>query len=155
MKNNLNLSVPFFLLTILCLTNCTKVNTTFDNEQAPKDIQTAIIGSWQVAEKGVEIAMHDGHICPDPQNMPQNQVTYVVQWEKIASDEKRDFKKNGEYNSYLKSAMTCSGTYNLTFANILEWDTNCEKSTAKVEKVTASSMIIKQGSNYYKYQKLD
>ncbi len=155
MKNNIILSVSLLFTTILCLTSCTKANSHIDSEQTSQDIQTAIIGSWQFTEKGVEIAMHDGHICPDPQNMPQNQITYVVQWEKVASDERRDFKQNGTFNRYLKSVMICSGTYKVSDAGILEWDTNCDKAFAKVEKIFASSMTIRQGGNYFKYQKLD
>ena len=155
MKNNLLLSVSLVVSTILSLTSCSKVNSNIDSEQTSQDIQTAIVGSWQFTEKGIEVAMHDGHICLDPQNMAQDKVTYVVQWEKVASDERRDFKQNGAYNSYLKSAMTCSGTYTVSIASILEWETNCEKAFAKVEKVSASNLTIKQGANYFKYQKLD
>ena len=106
MKNNLLLSVSLVVSTILSLTSCSKVNSNTDSEQTSQDIQTAIVGSWQFTEKGIEVAMHDGHICTDPQNMAQDKVTYVVQWEKVASDERRDFKQNGAFNRFLKSVMT-------------------------------------------------
>ena len=155
MKNNLIVCISLLFSTILCLTSCTKENSAIDSQQKSQGIQTAIIGSWQITEKGFEIAMHEGHICPDPENMPQNQITYVVQWENVAPNERRDFNQNGVFTRYLQSVMICSGTYKVSDAGILEWDTNCDKAFAKVEKISAASMTIRQGGNYFKYQKLD
>ncbi len=154
MKNNF-LTLATALFALLIATSCTKQNNSIDDELSTQSIQTAIVGSWQFVEKGVDVAMHDGHICPDPQNMAQNLVTYVVQWEKVASDEKRLFKPNGEYTTYLSSNLSCQGTYKIAESGVLETNTNCENAFGKIDKLPATFLTIKQGVNYFKYQKLD
>lgn len=154
MKNNF-LPLASALFALLIATNCTKQNNSVDNEFSTQRIQTAIVGSWQFVEKGLDVAMHDGHICPNPQNMAQDKITYVVQWQKAASDEKRNFMQNGNYNSYVESALACQGTYKVSDIGILEMNTNCEQVIGKIEQLPSDFLVIKQGSHYFKYHKLD
>ena len=155
MKNNFFPLVTVALFALLSVTSCTKQNNSIDSELSTQNIQTAIVGSWQFVEKGVEVAMHDGHICSDPQNMAQDKVTYVVQWQNVASDEKRQFKPNGDYSTYVKTALTCQGTFKIADSGVLEMNTNCANTIEKIENVPATYLTIKQGSNYFKYLKLD
>ena len=155
MRKNLSLWVSLTFLTLVSVTNCTKVNSTIDGELSAQKIQTAIVGSWQFVEKGVEVAMHEGHICPDPQNMAQDKVTYVVQWKKIVSDEKRFFKPNGDYTTYLSTTLSCQGTYKIAESGVLETNTNCENTIGKIDNLPTTYLTIRQGINFFKYQKLD
>ncbi len=155
MKNNLIPLVLVSFLALISVTSCSKVNDTPDSELSAQSIQKAIVGSWQFVGQGVEVAMHDGHICNDPLNMAQDKITYVVQWTDIVSQERRDFKPNGVYNTYLKTALSCQGTYKIDDSGVLEMNTNCENAIGKIEKLPSSSLIIRQGNNYFKYHKLD
>lgn len=156
MKNIFRLFV-IVALTAIFTVSCTKDNTapSTNTEQTTLDFQKAIIGSWQFAEKGIEVAMHDGHICTDPQNMPAGKITYIVHWAKVVSDENRAFKPNGEYNSYQKSILTCKGVYKISDNGLLESHTNCDDDVAKIEGITPTSLTVRQGTNYFRYQKLD
>ncbi len=155
MKNNLLPLRSLSFLMLISITSCSKTNDAIDSELTAQNVQTAIVGSWQFVEKGVDVAMHDGHICSDPQNMAQDKITYVVQWEKVASEEKRQFKPNGDYNTYVKTTLTCQGNYKVADSGVLEMNTNCENAISKIEKVPATYLIMRQGNNYFKYLKLD
>ncbi len=154
MTNNLLFLAMVAFSTTMTVTSCTKTDNTSD-VQITSDFQKAIVGSWQIAEKGVEVAMHDGHICTDPANMPANQITYVVQWQKASSDENRVFEQNSSYKSYLKSTLTCQGVYNISDSGLLEVKTNCDNYISKIEALTKETLTVRQGSNLFKYQKLD
>ena len=157
MKNNFLPLLSLSILMLISISSCSKAdaNDAIDGELTAQNVQAAIVGSWQYVEKGVEVAMHDGHICSDPQTMAQNKVTYVVQLEKIASEEKREFMPNGNYNTYVKASLTCKGNYNIADKGILEMNTNCASTIEKIEQVPATYLTIKQGSHYFKYLKLD
>jgi hypothetical protein len=154
MKNNLIFLAMVAFSATMTVTSCTKTDNTSD-VQITTDFQKAIVGSWQIAEKGLGVAMHDGHICPDPENMSADKVTYVVQWEKAASDESRVFEQNRDYKSYVKSTLTCQGAYKISDFGLLEVQTNCENYVAKIEGLTKTALTVRQGSHFFKYQKLD
>ncbi len=148
--------VTFLAFTfVLGITGCTKTADTTDatlsTELTMREFQTLLIGSWQVVEKGVEIAMHNGHICHDPN--AAGKITYEVYWRNFISDEKRNFKQNGEYSQYSESA-TCQGSYKISQTGILEINTNCKNGIEKIETLTPSLLTVKQGSTFFKYRKV-
>jgi hypothetical protein len=154
-----NISLTFaFIVFLLGTTSCKKENiiedATLISEQKQQELQTALIGSWQIIEKGVEVAMHEGHICTDPANMAADKITYIVQWNKTALDEKRNFKPNGGYSQYSESA-TCQGTYKISKNAVLEVTTNCTNAFARIEELTLTFLTLKEGNTYLKYQKVN
>ena len=150
MKKIISLACAFVMLT---LTNCSK-DATLVTEQSTQDIKTAIVGSWEFIGKGTEVAMHEGHICSDPENMAADKITYIINWEYTTGDEKQDFKQNGDYHRYRKSAIACQGSYKISEIGILELNTNCQNQSAKIEEVTPIFLTIKEGGSYFKYRKL-
>ena len=156
MKNNFLFFVMVVLTAAMTTTSCTKDNaTTPSTEQTTLDFPKAIVGTWQIAEKGVEVAMHDGHVCTDPENRAADKITYMVQWEKATSDENQEFKSNGDYNTYQKSTLTCQGSYKISDSGLLEAQTDCDNYIAKIEALTTTILTVRQGSHFFKYQKLD
>lgn len=107
-----------------------------------------------MAEKGVEVAIN-GHICHDPANISENKLTYMVHWEKVTSDERQDYKPLGAYSFYFKTILMEQGSYTISDLGLLEVGTNRKNYVAKIEELTNISLILKQGDNYFKYQKLD
>lgn len=141
---------------LLGTTSCTKDSSTTDSTLLKEhDIQTALVGSWQFVEKGVELAMHEGHICTDPENMPKDQITYILKWENASIDDNRNFKKNGAYSSYGEATTPCQGTYKVSAIGFLEVQNNCENYVCKIEEVTSQFLTIKQVNLYSKYRRVN
>jgi hypothetical protein len=155
MKNNLFPFVAVAFLIALTSTSCSKENSTFIQSQKIQDFQKDIIGSWQLVEKGVEVAMHEGHVCTDPQNMAADKVTYVVKWENAVMDEKRDFQSGGNYDCYWTKQLSCKGSYKISNNGVLEVNNNCQNYLEKVETLTITTLIVKEGNLYFKFKKAD
>jgi hypothetical protein len=144
---------------ILCgTTSCKKeavlTDATFISEQTRQEMQTKLVGSWQVIEQGVEVAMYDGHICTDP-TMAMDKMSYAVQWEKATTTDKRVFKTNGVYDLYFHDKLTCQGSYTVTNHAVLEINGACQNSFEKVVELDATHLTISVGTLYYKFTKLD
>lgn len=155
MKNNLLPFISIALLIALTTTSCSKENSAFMTPQKTQDFQNDIIGSWQIVEKGVEVAMHEGHVCTDPQNMAADKITYVVKWDKDIMDEKRDFQPNGNYYCIWTKQLSCTGTYKISNNGVLEVNNNCQNFLEKVETLTTTNLIVKEGNLYFKFKKVD
>ena len=159
MKNNSLLLVLAYALLVLNTTSCTKENAPVDStlitEQTRQEMQTALVGSWQLAEKGVEMVMHDGHICTDPANMAADKITYMTHWATADSDEKRTFKPNGTYSNYLNATLNCQGTYTVSNHATLDLVGSCPNAFARIEALAANLLIVKEGTVSFKYRKLD
>lgn len=160
MKKIFILPILGFAFILFGFTNCTKVEDTMDaelfTEQRLSDVKTAIIGSWQIIEKGVEVVMHDEHICSGTANSTTSaNTTTLVKWENATSLEKRDFRQNGDYNQSLTSALTCQGTYKIANNEILDVTTNCQISSEKIAQLTSHFLTVKEGNRFFKYRKLN
>jgi hypothetical protein len=158
MKNKTLLLIGAFALSMLGTTSCTKenieVDTTLISEETRQEMQTAIVGSWQFVEKGVEIAMHDGHICNDP-SMAADKISYTTQWGKVSTDEKRTFKPNGNVSLYENATLSCDGTYTISNNGALDIKATCQNAFGKIETLTNTLLIVREGTVFYKFQKLD
>ena len=155
MKNNL---LPFIAITFfiaLSSISCSKQNDALITQQTLQNYQTDIVGSWQLVQKGIELTMHEGHVCTDPQNMASDKITYVVKWENAAMDEKRDFKLSGDYNCYWKKQLSCKGSYKISNYGVLEVNNNCQNYIEKVEILTATNLVVKEGNLYFKFNKAE
>ena len=159
MKNNSFLLVLAYAFLVLNTASCTKENGTVDatliTEQTRQEMQTALVGSWQLVEKGVEMAMHDGHICTDPANMAADKITYMTHWETTQSDEKRTFKSNGTYSNYVNATLNCQGTYTVSNHATLDVSGGCSNTVVRIEALATNLLIVKEGMVSYKYRKLD
>lgn len=159
MKNNSFFWVLAFALTLFGTTSCTKENTppdaTLISEHTRQILQQNLIGSWQLAEKGVEVAMHDGHICPDPANMAAGTVTYIVNWGKVSAEDTQVFKSDGSYRQGLTPTLTCSGRYTISNHAVLEIISDCKSSSARIEELTPTGLIVKDGALHLKYHRLN
>lgn len=134
-------------LLISFMTSCTKeidtIEDTFFKEQSTSEMQSAIIGSWQLVDKSVE--MDDTHIC-----------SYNgIKWGNSAGDEKRDFKQNSDFSHFVKSTLTCQGSYKISDNGALDMNTNCQNYSEKIVDLTATFLTVKQGNRYFKYRKLN
>ena len=150
MKNNIFLLYAF---AVLSFTNCTKEQNL--TEPITLDFQTGLVGSWQFVEKGVEVAFHEGHVCNSPMNMSQDKIAYSLRWDNVTSDEKRIFKKNGAYSHYLNKQLTCQGSYKIDENGVLDLTTECQSLSGKVVGLKTNSLIIQEGDNFFKFQKVD
>ena len=157
MKNNLTLWVTLAFLTLLGVTNCTKVADTTEanifTEQTPQEIQnnqTAIIGSWQFVEKSVDVKVHKctGTILG---NMPK----LMIQWDNATTDEKRDFKQNGDYSRYLKNELTCQGAYKIGDDGALVVQSNCPNFSEIIVGLTTTFLTLREDNTYFKFRKVD
>jgi hypothetical protein len=148
------LSFSFVGLTI---SSCSKVeNTTLSTELTSPDIQTAIIGSWQIIEKGLEVEMHDQHACSQiGDNTTSAKTTTVVQWNNATIDETQNFEQNGDYNSYLKSILSCQGFYKIDNNGDLVIKNNCQILNEKIIELTSAFLTVKEGTRYFKYRKVN
>lgn len=143
-----------FALVVVSLSNCTKAeDVILLNKQSTKEMQTAIVGSWLNIEKGVEMTMHDGHICTNSDNNADDKTTIAIKWANTASDEKRHFEQNGDYNSYVKTTLRCQGTYKIAGFGGLHLNTTCQNWSEKIVEVSSTLLIIKEGDSYFKYRK--
>lgn len=158
MKTNFFFSALAVTLILCGTTSCKKENVTPDatliSEQTRQEMLTNLIGTWQVAEKGVEVAMHDGHICTDP-TMVMDKMTYIVKWDKVANDDTRTFKSNGDFNHYENAILTCQGTYTVSNHAVLEINSACPSSFERIEALTPTLLTIGVGTFHYKFTKLD
>ena len=155
MKNSLLSFVAITFFIALTSISCTKQNDALITQQPLQDFRTDIVGSWQLAQKGVEVAMHEGHVCTYPQNMAADKITYVVKWENTTMDEKRDFNSSGDYNCYWAKQLSCKGTYKISNNGVLEVNNNCQNYLEKVETLTTTNLIVKEGNLYFKFKKAD
>ena len=95
MKNNSIYLISMYALLAVSLYNCAKTeDVTLLKKQSTKEMQTAIVGSWLNIQKGVEVTMHDGHICTNSDNNADDKTTIAIKWANTASDEKRHFEQN-------------------------------------------------------------
>lgn len=134
-------------LFISFMTNCSKQmdtrDDTFFKEQTTSEMQMAIVGSWQLVDKSGE--MDDTHIC-----------SYNgIKWGNSAGDEKRDFKQNSDYSHFVKSTLTCQGSYKFSDNSTLNMNMNCQNYSEKIVDLTATFLTVKVGNRYYKYRKLN
>ena len=140
---------------MLCLTSCMKDNSTIEailpTELSIKNVETNIVGTWRLIEKGIDLKQYENHVCTAPESMMKNQ--YMIVWSKTTNDEKRNFKENGDYNSYLKTTLSCQGTYKITNGDALEMITTCLNFSEKIVGLTSDLFIIKEGEHFYKYGK--
>ena len=159
MKKKAILLALSFTVVLFGTTSCKKENVTVDatliSEQTRQGMQKALVGSWQIAEKGVEVAMHDGHICQDPTTMAADKLTYAVQWEKVENTDRRTFKSNGDYSQYLNATFMSQGTFTVSNHAVLEIKSDNQSSYEKIEELTSSLLTISQGTLHYKFRKLD
>lgn len=155
MKNNLLSFVAVAFIVTLNTTSCTKENDSFTNEQTTLDFQTAIIGSWQLVEKGIETASVNGHNCPYDNQSSENKMSTSIKWENAKIDESQDFKQNGEYNCYLKKQLGCKGNYRISNEGDLDINSNCQNNSVKIDGLTTIFLTIKDGNTYFKYRKID
>lgn len=155
MKNNLLLFVVITFFIALTSISCTKQNDALITQQPLQNYQTDIVGSWQLIQKGVEVAMHEGHVCTDPQNMAADKITYVIKWENSVLDEKRDFQPSGNYDCYWAKQLSCKGSYKISNNGVLEVNNNCQNYLEKVETLTTTNLVVKQGNIYFKFKKSD
>ena len=155
MKNSLLSFVAITFFIALTSISCTKQNDALITQQPLQDFRTDIVGSWQLAQKGVEVAMHEGHVCTYPQNMAADKITYVVKWENTTMDEKRDFNSSGDYNCYWAKQLSCKGTYKISNEGDLDINSNCQNNTVKIAGLTTIFLTVKDGNNYFKYRKIN
>ena len=155
MKNN---TFPFlavaFMLT-LGLTSCQKENSIYVNEQTTLDFQTAILGSWQLAENGIETEFYNLHNCPYDNHSTENKMSTTVKWENAKVDESQSFKQNGEYSCYLKKQLGCKGFYGISNEGDLDINSSCQNNSVKITGLTNIFLTIKDGNHYFKYRKID
>jgi hypothetical protein len=142
----------------LNISSCTKVEDFTDapsTEISMPDIQTAIIGSWQIVKKGVEVEMYDQHVCSGMgDNTTSAKTTTVVQWNNATNDETQSFKQNGVYSQVSESAI-CQGSYKTSTNGLLEVKSNCKSYTEKIVELTAYFLTVKEENRYFKYRRLD
>jgi hypothetical protein len=140
------------------ISSCTKVEDFTDappsTEQLKPNIQTAIIGSWQIVEKGVEVEMQDQHVCSGMGDNKTSAKTTVVQWNNVTIDETQSFKQNGVYSQVSESAI-CQGSYKTSINGELEVKNNCKSYTEKIVELTAYFLTVKKENRYFKYRRLD
>ena len=155
MKNNILPLLAVALIVTLGTTSCTKENDSFIKEQTTLDFQTAIIGSWQLVEKGIETESGNMHNCPYDNQSTENKLPTTIKWENAKVDESQDFRQNGEYNCYLKKQLGCKGTYRISNEGELDINSNCQNNSVKIAGLTTIFLTIKDGNNYFKYRKID
>ena len=155
MKNNILPLIAVAFIVTLGTTSCTKEKNSFTQEQTTLDFQTAIIGSWQLIEKGVETGPDNLHNCPYDNQSTENKLPTIIKWENAKIDESQDFRQNGEYNCYLKKQLGCKGTYKISNEGDLDINSNCQNNSVKIDGLTTVFLTVKDGSNYYKYRKID
>ena len=155
MKNNLQFFGAILFFVALTAISCTKQNDALITQQPLQNFQMDIVGSWQLVQKGVEVAMHEGHVCTDPQNMATDKITYVVKWENPAMAEKRNFEPDGNYYCTWTNQLSCKGTYKISNNGVLEVNNNCQNYLEKVETLTVTNLIVKEGNLYFKFEKED
>ena len=143
MKNNLLSFVAVAFIVTLNTTSCTKENDSFTKELPTIDLQTAIVGSWQLIQKSAE--MNPTHIC-----------TYNgIKWQNTKDDESQEFKQNGEYSCYLKKQLGCKGSYRISNEGDLDINSNCQNNTVKIAGLTTIFLTVKDGNTYFKYRKIE
>lgn len=155
MKTMYSVCAALILLLVSCKKETVSVDSTLINEQTRLEMQTSLVGSWQIVEKGTEMAMYDGHICTDPANMSMDKMTYMVHWEKMSIDEKRLFKSNGTYDFFFNGGSISQGSYKVSNHAVLEVTNANQNSFEKIEALTPTLLIVSMGTVHYKFSKLD
>lgn len=157
MKNNLSKmvkSIAFaFLMLLLGFTACTKTDDTGDTLLSTQALQTALVGSWQLVEKGTELIYFNDHICTETEH--DNKATTAINWEKTSIDENRTFKQNGDYTRVLNKKLTCQGTYNINKDGFIEINSECQSVSEKIVDIKTAVLTLKEGTHYLKYQKMN
>ena len=154
MKKNLLPFVVVAFLVTLGTTSCTKENDSLIKEQTTLDFQTAIIGSWQLVEKGIETVPDNSDNYPFANQSSENKMPTTIKWENAKVDESQDFKQNGEYSCYLKKQLGCKGSYKISNEGDLDINSNCQNNSLKIAELTTIFLTIKDGNNYFKYRKI-
>jgi hypothetical protein len=72
-----------------------------------------------------------------------------IKWGNLASDEKREFKQTGEFISHVKTTLSCQGTYKVSNNGVLDLKTNCQSYAAKIEGLSPTYLIVKEGERYH------
>jgi hypothetical protein len=154
MKTPALLSILASLLLMLNTISCTKENSSIEtpllNDQSIAQIQTNLLGSWTLIEKGVEIDQHNGQPCGFTGTKNP-----MIQWSNALADEKRAFTLNGGYSRYVNSTLTCEGTYKITYVGTIELTTNCQNAVETVQALTVNSLIVRDGMSFRKYSKVE
>jgi hypothetical protein len=159
MKNNLILLILATTFMTIAQTSCKKADEStvvnLFSEQSQQDIQNnqaAIIGSWQFTGKSIEVVLHN---CIYRGLTTSNMAKYMIKWAMAMEDEKRDFKQNGEYNLFLNKQLACNGTFKIANNGVLDMNNSCKTTNETIVELTTSSLTIKKGETYFRYQKLD
>ena len=155
MKNNL---LPFIAITFfiaLSSISCSKQNDALITQQTLQNYQTDIVGSWQLAENGVETEFGNMYNYLYDNHFTENKMSTTIKWENAKVDESQDFKQNGEYSCYLKKQLGCKGAYRISNEGDLDINSNCQNNSVKITGLTTIFLTIKDGNHYFKYRKID
>ena len=157
MKNKMSKmvkTIAYASLTLLLgFTACTKTDVMMDTLLTPQALQTALVGSWQLVEKGKEVVLSNGHICTETEH--DNKATTAINWKKVTVDDYQAFQQNGTYTRFVDKKLTCQGTYSITENAVIEINAECQSIPEKIVDIKATVLILKEGHNYSKYQKMN